>query len=508
MQIKTQLKSQWKKFETLLKYISKPKYILIASVTSALLESSINNTSSSNNYASNMQQVLYPILVFIIGFRIARAYEKSKRQYLASWLIFIVIACYFLQIYIGTNSFIRTFFDHFFSIIGESILISWFLLILMQIPKLRKMRIKKISKNTFFAGCLIVVIFIFSGILLFFYQSNRNLNNRVSLLEKRLGGTATLSCNVADTIKTVRKSVVRIIGGEAEGSGYVVAPSGYVITNFHVIEFEPSPKVIFPDNTFETAQIVGGDKNADIAILKISKALPFVKWGTSSTLQPAEELLAIGFPLGGDLQGEASVNKGYLAGRRSSKDIGISYIQTDATLNPGVSGGPMVNICGDVEGMNTAGLSGLGLAISSESIQEKMDGILSATDPLKDVTKLTFDPNKSPLDAVNSFYNYLKVRNLEKAFSLLSDNFKNGHGFAYWKQGYSSLLDSTVVSSANEPNKDNFVHIKLMTKDLVGDQLVYKYFEGTWEVRKVNGNWLLWNGNIKEVKNPGYDWFY
>ncbi len=168
----------------------------------------------------------------------------------------------------------------------------------------------------------------------------------------------------------------------------------------------------------------------------------------------------------------------------------------------------MVNICGEVEGMNTAGLSGLGLAISSETLQQKIYSLQGAKDPLKDITKITFEPNKSPLDAVNSFYNYLKIRNLDKAFSLLSKNFTKGYSFNNWKKGYNSLLDTTIVSSENEPDKDNFIHVKLTTKDLLGDQIVYKYFEGTWEVRKVNGNWLLWNATIKEVIDPSYDWFY
>jgi len=355
------------------------------------------------------------------------------------------------------------------------------------------------------------VLIIVAGLVFFiFYQENQinKLNNRFSRIEEKLGGEKKIGCNEKDTIEKVRQSVVRIVGGEAEGSGFAIKSGGLILTNFHVIEFEPSPKVVLPDNSFDTAEILMADKNADLAIIKINKELPVISWGDPKELNPAEELLAIGFPLGGQLSGEASVNKGSLSGRRRSKDVGVEYLQTDTTLTPGVSGGPMVNICGEVMGINTAGLSGLGLAISADSIKQKWLEMSTSKDSLKDIKRISFDDTTSADFAVATFYNYLKVRKLEKAFELLSDNFKKGHGFDYWKQGYESLLDTTVIKIEENKDKNDRVRIKLSTKDMVNDEIVYKYFEGYWDVKNIDGKWRLWEPKIKEVKKPTYLWFY
>ncbi|MDP3726778.1 MAG: hypothetical protein Q8Q96_00500, partial [bacterium] len=110
--------------------------------------------------------------------------------------------------------------------------------------------------------------------------------------------------------------------------------------------------------------------------------------------------------------------------------------------------------------------------------------------------------------AVATFYNYLKVRKLEKAFEILSDNIKKGHGLDYWKQGYQPILDTTVIKIDEDKVKKDRVKIKLSTKDMVDDEIVYKYFEGYWDVKNINGKWRLWEAKIKEVKNPDFLWFY
>jgi hypothetical protein len=303
----------------------------------------------------------------------------------------------------------------------------------------------------------------------------KDLNARIKLIEEKLGGKEKIVCNEKDTVEKVRKSVVRVVGGSAEGSGFAVK-GNVVLTNFHVIEFEPSPKIILPDNSFQTGVILMGDKTADLALIEVSKELPVLPFGNSKNLNPGDELLAIGFPFGGQLVGESTVNKGSLAGRRHYKEGGVDYIQTDATLNPGVSGGPMVNMCGEVEGINTSGTGGLGLAISSESIKQKWLDMATAKDSLKDVKVITFEPNKSPLDTVSAFYNYLKIRKLPEAFALLSDNFKKGYDINYWKKGYEDLLDTTVVKIEDDTGKKNFVKVKLSTKNLEGDEIVTKFF--------------------------------
>lgn len=354
---------------------------------------------------------------------------------------------------------------------------------------------------------LLIVIGLVVGSTWVGYRKYTELQQRLTRIENKLGGTAKINCNDKDTINKVRKSVVRVVGGYSEGSGFAVK-SNVILTNFHVIEFEPSPKIIFPDNSFETGEIFMADKTADLAFIKIKRSLTPITWGKPSELEPAEELLAIGFPLGGELTGEASVNKGSLAGRRTDKTAGVVYLQTDATLTPGVSGGPMVNGCGEVEGINTMGMTGIGLGISADSIQDKWLSIVATDDWKKDVQEISFNPDASPTETVKAFYNYLKLRQLDKAFALLSNNFTKGYNFDQWKKGYAPLLDTSVLKIIPDPKITDRVLIKLSTKDLVGDEILYKYFEGYWDVKTIDGHLLLWQPSIKEVTNPDYMWYY
>lgn len=355
---------------------------------------------------------------------------------------------------------------------------------------------------------ILLAIFLLITLMYTVYEISR-LSNRIQKIENKLGGSKRIICNEKDTVEKVRRSVVRVVGGEGEGSGFAIQKGGFILTNFHVIASEPDPKVILPDNTFETGEVIMADKDADLAVIKIKKDIPTVKFARLSGMCPAEEVLAIGYPLGGGLSGESFVIRGAFSRSTKDKENSIQYLLTDMTMISGISGGPMVNICGEVVGINTAGLflGGLGIAVSSDSIIEKYKQMSASKDPAKDVKKAVFEPDKNALEAVRCFYNYLKARKLEKAFGLLSENFVMGYSFEYWARGYQPLLDTTIVTI--RPNKDisNRIKVKLSTKDLVDDEIVYKYFEGYWDVRKINGRWLLWDPEIREIKDPEKEWF-
>lgn len=351
----------------------------------------------------------------------------------------------------------------------------------------------------------LILVLVVVGILTY----TVHLSNRIQKLENKLGGHKKIACNEKDTVERVRRSVVRIVGGESEGSGFAIKKGGYILTNYHVISTEPSPKVLLPGNTFETAQVIMADREADLAILKIEKDLPVVRFARLDWLNPAEELLAIGYPLGSSLPGETFVIRGSFSRPVTNKEDGMKYVLTDMTLISGISGGPMVNICGEVVGVNTAGLwaGGMGIAISSDSIFDRTGKMALAKDPLKDVKKIAFEPNKNPLEAVRCFYNYLKIRSMEKAFALLSDNFVQGYSFEHWVWGYRPLLDNTLIMIKKDKQVPDRINIKLATRDLIDDEVVSKFFEGYWDVRKVNGRWVLWHPRIREIKEPGEEWF-
>ena len=117
-----------------------------------------------------------------------------------------------------------------------------------------------------------LIIFLVGTSVYTCYEISR-LSNRIQKIENKLGGPGKIACTEKKTVEKVRRSVVRVVGGESEGSGFVIQKGGLILTNFHVIDSEPNPKVIFPDNTFETAQIIMADKDTDLAIIKVKRNL-------------------------------------------------------------------------------------------------------------------------------------------------------------------------------------------------------------------------------------------
>ena len=157
--------------------------------------------------------------------------------------------------------------------------------------------------------------------------------------------------------------------GQGMGSGVVVSPDGYVVTNHHVIDGANKVTVTLTDKREFDGTIVGSDPQTDLAVIKIKdKDLPYIPWGNSSKLEVGEYVLAIGNPFGLN----STVTQGIVSalGRGG---IGITkyedFIQTDAAINPGNSGGALVNMRGELIGINTAilskngGYQGVGFAI-------------------------------------------------------------------------------------------------------------------------------------------------
>lgn len=147
---------------------------------------------------------------------------------------------------------------------------------------------------------------------------------------------------------------------QGQGSGFIVSPDGYIMTNNHVVEGADRVTVRLLDGREFTADLVGRDPNTDVAIIKIDEDdLPTVSFGDSDTLRIGDWVLAIGNPLG--VEFSFTVTAGIVSGRGrrlnglQQSEWSISdFIQTDAAINPGNSGGPLANINGQVVGVNAA----------------------------------------------------------------------------------------------------------------------------------------------------------
>ncbi|HEX9074588.1 MAG TPA: trypsin-like peptidase domain-containing protein, partial [Anaerolineae bacterium] len=196
---------------------------------------------------------------------------------------------------------------------------------------------------------------------------------------------------VIDAVRKAKPAVVTVInqmqsrrgffgggsGPTASGSGVIVDPRGYIATNNHVIDGEASLQVIYSDGTKADATIVGADPIADIALLKVEGKIPAtVEFGDSNALEPGQVAIAIGSPLG-DFRGTVTVGIVSALNRRVGRQSGL--IQTDAAINNGNSGGPLLNALGQVIGINTLVVrstsegnvaEGLGFAIPSNQVRQ------------------------------------------------------------------------------------------------------------------------------------------
>jgi len=152
------------------------------------------------------------------------------------------------------------------------------------------------------------------------------------------------------------------------GSGFIISADGYVLTNWHVVADADEVTIRLTNRREYKASVIGADPHTDVALVKIeASGLPFVKIGDPDKLEVGEWVAAIGSPFGF----ENSVTAGIISakGRSLPQEIYVPFIQTDAALNPGNSGGPLFNMQGQVIGINsmiysqTGGYMGLSFAI-------------------------------------------------------------------------------------------------------------------------------------------------
>jgi S1-C subfamily serine protease len=172
-----------------------------------------------------------------------------------------------------------------------------------------------------------------------------------------------------------------VVQTEGEASGVVVDPSGYVVTNNHVVEGASEIRVSLSDNRQFAAEVVGADPGSDLAVLKIPATdLIAASWGDSSVLDAGDWVLAIGNPYGLD----RTVTFGIISAK-NRRGVGNSptqeFLQTDAAVNPGNSGGPLVNMAGQVIGINTAiigpSYQGISFALPSNAARDVYEKLKS-----------------------------------------------------------------------------------------------------------------------------------
>jgi len=229
-------------------------------------------------------------------------------------------------------------------------------------------------------------------------SSNPAAFNRIAAMMP-VGGADASQQPVVQMVQRVGPGVVTVVnslnpsftGGqqaEARGSGAIIDQQGHIVTNNHVVEGQQQLVVIFADGKKQQAQLIGADPDHDLAVLQISGPLPaVVPVGDSEKLLPGEVVIAIGSALG---EFRNTVTVGVVSGLHRSLPEGNgvtlqNLIQTDAAINHGNSGGPLLNLDGQLIGVNTLGVTqagegdiaqGLGFAIPSSTVKAVTQAIL------------------------------------------------------------------------------------------------------------------------------------
>ena len=190
------------------------------------------------------------------------------------------------------------------------------------------------------------------------FETKSDLKMQISTIK------AKASSDFSDIIGDVVGSVVSIQTDVSQGTGFIITDDGYVLTNIHVLADAKFANVITGDQDRKSVTLIGYSNDLDLALLKIMGSYDGLSFGDSDEVKVGEKVIAIGNPYGLSF----SVSEGIISAvGRITDDFGGEYFQTDTALNPGNSGGPLINTNGEVIGINNFKIEGDNIGFALES---------------------------------------------------------------------------------------------------------------------------------------------
>jgi hypothetical protein len=370
--------------------------------------------------------------------------------------------------------------------------------------------IRWLNRKHWLTKKLLIVIFVMGvcgvlGVSLTNYiQGDREFKRitqaKIELLEARYGGANKLECDPRLLGEQLSPSIVRIIGSTSEGTGFAISEHE-LMTSYHVIEDEPSPKIVYQDNTIELPVSMRGNKDLDIAIITVTRSFPALTttFASEPLMQFGEPVYSIGYPNGSDMPGAPMISQGWFEGTRMIPDwLPVSFVETGMTIISGMSGGPLVDSCGHVLAVNMAAQPGLSLFVVATEVLARQDTF----EPME-IGNIEVDPFTAE-GVVQGFYDLMNAGRWQEAYYLMHPS-RHIKPVNEWANDYRKTLHVQVVKAEASGNT---VDVKLRSTDWVYGYPVTKFFEGTWGVIFAGDIYNLMESNIKEVESPGWSWYY
>lgn len=329
------------------------------------------------------------------------------------------------------------------------------------------------KKLSFLFSLIFISIFMLSGCSFLSLSQDGGVDRSVNMEPRKISSFS--SNNLEDIVQGVAPAVVGISASysnsESVGSGVLVAPNGYILTNSHVVNGAKSITIYLANKTSAKANLIWEDKAMDLAVIKTEASLPYLALGDSTSVKAGEDVIAIGTPL--TLQFKHTTTKGIISATNrtievENEDGTVSYLQNliqhDSSINPGNSGGPLINANGEVIGINTLKVTdaeGLGFAIPIEVAVPVINQILKTGSYKTPYLGLFgFDAT------IANFYN----RTLETDGVYVLNLDKNGPA------SKSGIIEGDIITSINNIKTDTMLDLRSSVYNFnVGDSVEITY---------------------------------
>jgi len=295
----------------------------------------------------------------------------------------------------------------------------------------------------------------------------------------------TATCDEEVAAERLTPSTVLVESGLVYGTGFVIDPSGVILTAGHVVEGQTSATVWLADGRMLPATVEEYDALKDVAYLTVeATGLPAVTW-ESRVPSLGTSVVAIGYPVG--LVDKPTVTRGIVS--RTLDADGVEWVQTDAAVNPGDSGGPLANLCGEVVGViigKHRSAEGVGWAVAATEVSGWRVGTEPSPAPY-------IGPNEGPEASVAAYYDFINRHDLEDAWALMGPEITTSTPYTsfvgWFQQKVGISVEGVRVLTRTETSAT--VEAVVTSQDWNDGQLVTQRYRERWGLVLEGGIWKL-----------------